>query len=84
MWETKEGDLIPYKKLKTSHLINIINLISRKAKSGILCMTGGGWDAEDMWYDEWVEKGKEVYQRFDYWNLLKELHNRGIQKWMIV
>ena len=51
-WKTKDGKLVKYKDLKDSHLWNILKWIERKAEEGITIMTGGGFDLDDMWYDE--------------------------------
>jgi hypothetical protein len=79
-WETKDGKEIPYNKLEDGHLLNILRLIERKAKDGLSCQAGGGFDIDDMWYDEWVEFGQDVYYRFDYEGLLKEAKKRKLIK----
>lgn len=78
IWTTINGDEISYKKLETNHLRNILNFIEKKAKDGhLLQYGGGGWEAEDMWYDEEIIYGDEVYDYFDYYSLKKELESRN-------
>lgn len=79
-WETKNGDLIPYKKIGDNHLINILRWIKGKAQKGmILTYCGGGWDIESMWFDEQEISGKEVLEKFDYKGLLKEAKRRKLK-----
>ena len=76
-WVTSTGDEIPYRELETGHIVNIIKWIERKAREGItLQFGGGGPDPEDMYYDEEYIEGKEVFDRYDYKGLKKELENR--------
>jgi len=76
-WVTNAGNEIPYRELETGHLVNILKWIERKAKDGITLQYGGGGpDPEDMWYDEQYIEGKEVFDKYDYKGLKKELDNR--------
>lgn len=77
-WETKDGEQIPYSKLKDSHLLNILKWIERRAESGITILSGGGVDSEDMWYEEYEIEGDEVLERYDYKGLLKEAKKRKL------
>ncbi len=78
-WETQDGDMIEYKKLKDSHLLNILKWIEKRAENGMTVRIGGdGWDIDDMWYDEWDIEGDEVLERFDYKGLLKEAKKRKL------
>jgi hypothetical protein len=69
-WETQNGEAIPIECLNDSHLDNIINMIEKKAKEGMLFQSGGGHDALDMWYEEDVIYGQDVY---DYYGIYEEL-----------
>ncbi len=80
-WTTINGEDIEYKKLKDSHLLNILKFIERKAKDGGVIIYGGGgdgWDAEDMWGDKEIIKGDEVLERYDYEGLLEEAKKRKL------
>jgi len=77
-WETKEGEEIPYKKLKDDHLLNILRWIKRRAETGMTMITGGGVYIDDMWFDEWEIEGDEVLENYDYKGLLKEAKKRKL------
>lgn len=78
-WTTKEGEEIKYKDLKDSHLLNILKWIETNAKKGMTIESGGGaWDIEDMWYDSFEIKGKEVEERYDYKGLKKQARKRNL------
>ena len=78
-WETINGDEIPYKELKDSHLLNILKWIERQAENGI---TKGycGYDGDDdfMTGDIWEIYGDEVLEEYDYKGLLREAKKRGL------
>lgn len=77
-WTTQNGDEIKYNKLEDSHLLNILKWIENKAEKGILIQSGGGFDAEDMWFEEDEIEGDEVFERYDYEGLKKEALKRGL------
>jgi len=66
MHTTKNGDQIALSKLEDSHLQNIINLMQRKAKEGIVVRYGGGSSADDIWYDEDHLYGEEALAKMHY------------------
>ena len=73
----RDGNKTKLCDLKTDHLINIIKYIERKAEKGlIVCSGGGGWDVDEMWYDEDFIEGEEVLEYMDYKKYVKELNNR--------
>lgn len=76
-WTTKDGKEIKYKDLKTSHLVNILKYIKKKSCEGITLMSGGGFDSDEMWYDEETINGEEALQHFDYYGLKSELNKRN-------
>ena len=79
--KTKEGVLIDLKDLETDHLKNIISIIERKAKAGIVVMFyGGPGDIEDFWCDEEVLKGKEALNHLHHAEYIKELKSRNVQR----
>lgn len=74
---TKEGKQIELKDLETSHLKNIIAMIERKAKKGIVVQHGGGeWDVDSIWYDEEELSGEEALKHMDYYEYVAELKRR--------
>ena len=76
--KTKDGKKIKISDLDTNHLINIIKYIKRKAKKGLIIRIGGGYDANDMWYDEYELYGKEAKKYMNYKSYKKELKSREI------
>lgn len=76
-WTTKEGIEIEYKDLKESHLLNILKFIEKRAEKGMLIISGGGVDAEDIWYEETEISSEEVMRFYDYKGLKDELLKRN-------
>ena len=72
----KTGNKTLLKDLGTSHLINIIKLIERKAEEGIIERHGGGTTAEDMWYDEDHLSGKDALESMNHDDYVTELKSR--------
>jgi len=78
-WETKDGQSIPFSKLEDSHLLNIIKFVENRAENGMTkSIGGGGWDIEDMWFDETEIEGEEVLDYYNYKELIKEKNKRNI------
>ena len=73
---TKDGDQIALSKLEDSHLQNIINLMQRKAKEGIVVRYGGGSTADDIWYDEDHLYGEEALAKMHYGEYVAEQKRR--------
>lgn len=74
---TRDGTKIPLSEMETNHLINMINFIKKKAKSGVRIIEGSkGYSTDEMWYDETVLYGKKVKQYFCYKQYKKELKKR--------
>ena len=76
MHTTKNGDQIDLSKLEDSHLQNIINLMQRKAKEGIVVRYGGGSSADDIWYDEDHLYGEEALAKMHYGEYVAEQERR--------
>ena len=76
MHVTKNGDSIALSKLEDSHLQNIINLMQRKAKEGIVVRYGGGSSADDIWYDEDHLYGEEALAKMHYGEYVAEQKRR--------
>lgn len=79
-WETKNGDEIPYKKIKDDHLLNILKWIKKRAKDGVMECVSFGYCGDDdfMTGDCWEISGKEVLEKYDYNGLLKEAKKRRL------
>ena len=74
---TKDGRKIELCDLDTEHLENILRLIKKRAKEGIKVTYGGGFDADEMWYDETILTGKKARKKLGYYHYRKELLKRG-------
>ena len=74
--KTKDGKKIKLQDLELSHLENIIKWIERKAKEGITVRIGGGFCAEDMWYDEETYYGEEAKSQLNFDDYKAELERR--------
>lgn len=72
----KNGNKILIKDLKTDHLKNIIKLIERKAKEGLIVRYGGGTTAEDIWYDEDHLFDDDAKKHMNYNDYVAELESR--------
>jgi len=78
-WTTADGDKIEYTKLDDSHLLNIKAFIEKKAKDGVLRITGDvSGDADERWADEEFIVGKRVLDMYDYDGILAEISRRDI------
>ena len=79
-WKTEAGKNIEYKNLKDDHLLNILKWIDRRAENGMTLRSGGGtgWDGDDIWYDEFLIEGDEVFERYDYKGLINEAKKRKL------
>lgn len=74
---TKDGKEIDLKDLETSHLKNIIAMIERKAKNGIIIRYGGGGcDIDSMWYEEDFIKDEEALSYMNHSTYVAELNKR--------
>ena len=73
---TREGVKIKISDLEQSHLINIIKYIERKSENGVRIRSGGGFDAEDMWYDEYTATGEIAKRHLNYYAYKEELEKR--------
>lgn len=78
MWKDKYGNQIKVTDMSDEYLRNAITYVKRKAKEGLLVQYGGsGANTDDMWYDEEILYGKEVFERFEgYKDLVKESKRR--------
>jgi hypothetical protein len=76
--KTKDGTKIKLSDLKLSHLKNILRWIDRVAAKGVKIRMGGGFTAEDMWYDEDIYYGEDARRQLNYYDYKAELSRRGI------
>ncbi len=74
---TEEGTKIKLVNLELSHLKNIIGFIEKKSAEGLEVCSGGGFDANDIYYDENTYYGEEVKIRLNYYDYIKELNRRN-------
>lgn len=74
--KTKDGKKIKLSDLDTDHLTNIIKWIKRKSEEGLTIGYGGGYDTDDMWYDETTYYGKEAKKKLNYSDYKDELKRR--------
>lgn len=74
---TKQGKDILISDLTLDHLKNIISLIERRAKKGVIKKMGGGHDADEMWYDETILYGEEALKELNYYDYKKGLDKRN-------
>lgn len=59
------GQYIPINELSDRHLDNIIRMIERNAKQGIVIGAWDGGDVDEMWYDVEQLNGDEVLDHRD-------------------
>jgi hypothetical protein len=89
-WITADDKKILISKLTDSHLLNIIAMLEKYAEEGLSISYGGGFDGDDMWYEEEDLYGQDVYDFFEkngsYERLIAEkkkrkLFAKGESKW---
>ena len=73
---TREGKKIKLCDLELGHLKNILKWIEKKADEGITIRRGGGFTAEDMWYDEEELYGERALEYLNYYQYKAELNKR--------
>lgn len=83
--KSKDGNIVcvtgnsnKYPKMSDSHLLNTIRFIENKAKQGIKIQQGGGYEADDMWYDEEILTGKKALKHLHYKQYIKEAQKRKL------
>lgn len=80
VWVTKQGQEIPYEELTDTHLLNILKFIENLAQKGY-DKTILSWDPDlgDTPIGETITLyGKDVFDEFDYYELLDEAKRRGL------
>jgi len=71
------GKKTPIKDLTTEHLENIIKLIERRARDGLMMESSGGCSADEIWWDEYLIFGEDVKEYMDYDDYMAELKRRN-------
>ena len=79
-WTTEKGEVIAYKDLSDSHLLNILKFIKRRSKEGVNKYYDFGYCGDDDFMSGEVETiyGKEVLKQLDYIGLRKEAIKRKL------
>ena len=77
MHTTKDGRKIRLQDMTDAHLSATISLFERRAEKGIAVTTGGGYCAEDIWFDEEVVFGEEALEHLGYADYVKERDRRS-------
>jgi hypothetical protein len=80
MHTMRDGTEIRIEDMEESHLRNVIALHHRKAKEGIKIQRGGGWDADEIWYDEYWIMGREVLQYLETAKYEQEIERREAKR----
>lgn len=75
---TRNGEIIDFKDIETDHLANIVRMIERKSREGLVVIEGGGYDAESFWAEECTLWGEEALQYLRYDAYLDELSKRKL------
>jgi len=75
----KSGKKVKISEMSNEHLKNIINLIYKRAKSGmtIVVMSGSPYN-DDYFYDEEIIFGEDVFERMNFKEYYKEALKRGL------
>lgn len=73
---TRDGTAIRLTEMSDQHLDNTIRFYEQRAEEGILIRTGGGFDVDDIWYDEYTIYGKEALEYLDYDDYVRERERR--------
>jgi hypothetical protein len=80
VWKTKTGKVIPFFKLETSYIENILKKLKADSKKGVEIVYCFGLCDDDDYETGDCETvyGKEYLERTDYYELKKELKRRRI------
>ena len=73
---TKDGVVIDIDKMSDHHLKNMIDMIKRYAKNGMIVQHGGGFDPDNFWFYEERLYEEDVYDYFSYHKYKKEWKKR--------
>lgn len=75
---TREGARIKIRDMSDRHLLNTIRLFLRYAKNGLTVSCGGGFDADDICYNEDVLYGEEAMEELNFQAYVREAKRRGL------
>lgn len=76
---TKDGKQMDIRDMSDDHLLNMIKLIKRKAKEGVVLAFGGGSSPDDFYYEEEQYLGRDVKEMMRYKKYKKEAKRRGLK-----
>lgn len=73
---TRDGTVMKLTEMSNQHLDACIRMFERRAKEGLTLRYGGGFDAADIWYDEYTIYGKEALEYLNYDDYVHERERR--------
>lgn len=79
MHTTADHVIMRIADMTDSHLLNTIRLWQRKAKEGLVVMRGGGFDSDEIWFDEDVFYGDDALEELNYGAYVREAKKRGLE-----
>lgn len=79
MHTTKDGAKMPITEMSDRHLLNTMRMLKRRAADGLTIRRGGGWEADEMWYDEDIIFGTAALNELNYSAYKTEADNRKLQ-----
>lgn len=78
MHKMRDGKEIEISAMSDTHLIHTCRMFQWKAISGITVASGGGYNTDDIYYDEDHLIGQEALDAMSYNEYEKELLKRGL------
>jgi len=81
MWTTRDGTELEIKNMETDHIKNCMSMLERNAIEGVEISMNLGYapDNDYIEYDSDTVYGEKYLKGTEYYELKKELENRGIQ-----
>jgi hypothetical protein len=75
----KSGTKVKISEMSDQHLKNTINLIYKRAKSGMtIAVISGSPYNDDYFYDEEIIFGEDVFERMNFSEYYREALRRGL------
>jgi hypothetical protein len=72
IWINRQEEEVNIRKMSDDYLMNCINMCRKAAEKGFTMVIGGGWDAEDIWGDEYFVQGEEALNSLRGWTELND------------